>query len=357
LALLLAFIATVDATGCTNPRVRREWRSLSETERGDWLAAVKCLGKTPHKPSLTPTFNTTVTQIPPVNASSSHYDDFVYIHMDLNQLIHYTGLFLPWHRAYVSDFEAAMRTECNYQGTWPYWDWRQDASPNFPNSTIFDGSPTSGFGGWGDPDDDYQISTGALADDFEIAYPVPHRIRRNYTVNFSYFPDFLGDGTPPPQEDLWNYFTPASQEALIKGYVGDFRGFQAHFESYNNGSHGAVHLTVGADLFGSCPQGLAPPVCVPGQKWSPNDPLFMMHHTMIDKIWYDWQHANPENFWSYFGGSVSSHSKPGLYAEFPTGAPPFLNLGTSMPTDGILKNTTIFQVMDTKNERLCYVYE
>ena len=40
LALLLTFITTVDAH-CTKPRVRREWRSLSEAERGDWLAAVK----------------------------------------------------------------------------------------------------------------------------------------------------------------------------------------------------------------------------------------------------------------------------------------------------------------------------
>jgi len=37
--------------------------------------------------------------------------------------IHFTGFFLPWHRAYVNDFEAALRTECNYKGIQPYWDW------------------------------------------------------------------------------------------------------------------------------------------------------------------------------------------------------------------------------------------
>ena len=47
---------------------------------------------------------------------------------------------------------------------------------------------------------------------------------------------------------------------------------------------------------------------------------------MVDKIWYDWQHAHPENFWSFFGGSVGAHSEQGLYAKFPTGGPPFLNV-------------------------------
>ena len=111
-----------------------------------------------------------------------------------------------------------MRTECNYRGAWPYWDWTSgwlarlltsryadvlhcliDTSPNFPNAAIFNDSPTSGLGEWGDPNDDYQIATGALARDFEVAYPVPHRVRRNYTVKGD-VPDPFGDGTPPPTE-------------------------------------------------------------------------------------------------------------------------------------------------------------
>ena len=166
--------------------------------------------------------------------------------------IHYTGLFLPWHRAYINDFEAALRAECNYRGAWPYWNWTLgrlarlrnswssvvlmfrsylvDASPNFRNATIFNDSPTSGLGGWGDPNDDYQITTGAFAHDFEVAYPVPHRIRRNYTLTVD-ITDPFGDGTPPPPGEVWKYFTPASQKKLIQGYIGDFEGFHADFES------------------------------------------------------------------------------------------------------------------------------
>ena len=104
-----------------------------------------------------------------------------------------------------------------------------DANPGFGSASIFNDSPTSGLGGWGNPNDDYQITTGAFAQNFQVVYPVPHRIRRNYTAR-SNNPDPFGDGTPPAPEALWNYFTPASQDALIHGYVGDFEKFQTQLE-------------------------------------------------------------------------------------------------------------------------------
>ena len=104
-----------------------------------------------------------------------------------------------------------------------------DASPNFINATIFNDSPTSGFGGWGDPANDYQIMTGAFAKNFEVAYPVPHAIRRNYTSR-SANPNPFGDGTPGAPDAFWNYFTRESQDTLINGYIGDFEGFQTQLE-------------------------------------------------------------------------------------------------------------------------------
>lgn len=104
-----------------------------------------------------------------------------------------------------------------------------DANPNFPNATIFNDSPTTGFGGWGDPTNDYQITTGAFVKDFELAYPVPHKLRRNYTDRGTN-PDPFGDGTPPAPLPFWNYFTKASKDALVNGFVGDFEGFHALFE-------------------------------------------------------------------------------------------------------------------------------
>lgn len=105
-----------------------------------------------------------------------------------------------------------------------------DASPNFKNSTIFNDSPKTGFGGWGDPANDYQITTGAFVKDFDLVYPVPHKLRRNYTERGTN-PDPFGDGTPASPLALWNYFTKESKDTLVNGFVGDFEGFHTLFES------------------------------------------------------------------------------------------------------------------------------
>ncbi|KAF9778931.1 Di-copper centre-containing protein [Thelephora terrestris] len=332
---------------CLNPSVRLEWRSMPAEERAEWLAAVKCLNNVdyyPHNSSLVPTFNTTFAQIPPVNPNSSYFDDWSYIHMDLNHIIHFTGQFLPWHRAFIKDFDTSLREKCGYTGHQPYWDWTKDAS-DFENSAIFDPDPVSGLGGWGDPNDDYQITSGAFATDFPLTYPSPHRLRRQYT------PDIPGtNGTTVHLADL---FTPESQQALIEGYVADFIHFQQHLEG---GSHGAIHRIVGADLLGTCPS-TAPSDCVPGPKWSPNDPLFQLHHGMVDKVWYDWQHAHPANFWSFDGGATPEVNGFIASPDFPNGAPPYVTFATPIPTDGIMNNYTIWELIDTRNERLCYIYE
>jgi tyrosinase len=47
---------------------------------------------------------------------------------------------------------------------------------------------------------------------------------------------------------------------------------------------------------------------------------------MVDKVWYDWQHRNPENAKSYFGGSVQALDSVASYNQYPNGGPPFLNV-------------------------------
>ena len=104
-----------------------------------------------------------------------------------------------------------------------------DAIPDFPNATIFNPSSTTGMGGFGDPNNDYQITTGAFAKDFEVAYPVPHRIRRNYTP-VSTSTDPFGDGTPPAPLPFYNYFTNDSVNTLVNGFTGNLVGFHTLME-------------------------------------------------------------------------------------------------------------------------------
>jgi len=102
-------------------------------------------------------------------------------------------------------------------------------SSNFQNSTFWDPDANSGIGGWGDPNNDNQITDGAFAD-FAVSYPVPHRIRRQYTP------------LSPTGVSLAPLFTPESQRAMVAGTLGSFIGFQTAIEP---GSHAAVHQIVG----------------------------------------------------------------------------------------------------------------
>ncbi|KAN0111160.1 hypothetical protein V8E52_008772 [Russula decolorans] len=143
-----------DPRPCTKPAVRREWRAFSTEEKAEWIRAIKCLSKQPHDSALTPSVDPSLSLIPPINTSSSYFDDLVYLHMDLNIRIHGTGLFLPWHRWFVHVFEELLKNKCGYTGSSPYWDWTIDA-PNFYESSFWkDSDPKSGLGGWGDPNAD-----------------------------------------------------------------------------------------------------------------------------------------------------------------------------------------------------------
>ena len=63
---------------CQKPRVRREWRVLEESERTEYLEAVKCLLTKPSK----------------LRNSGSLYDDFAWVHKHLTTSSKYRKLLL-----------------------------------------------------------------------------------------------------------------------------------------------------------------------------------------------------------------------------------------------------------------------
>jgi tyrosinase len=96
---------------------------------------------------------------------------------------------------------------------------------------------------------------------------------------------------------------------------------------------------------------------------------------MIDKIWFDWQHLDPANANSFYGGSVQVLQSLEAWQQYPNGGPPFLGVSTSnflhrrtrfdlfaqpnstMPADGMFPEVTIGDVMNTTGGYLCYVYQ
>lgn len=349
LVVLWSAVALCD---CNTPQVRREWRSFSTDEQAAWLNAIKCLANQPHDSALSPSVDPSESSIPPVNPSSSYYDDVVYMHMDLNVEIHYTGLFLPWHRWYLYAFEGALRDKCGYGGVTPYWDWTIDAPDFFESSFWQDSDPNSGLGGWGDPNNDYRVPNGALSN-MTLTYPSTHTVRRSFTLQPFQVPNQSLYTNPNMQAN--SSFSASAIQAILGTSAGDYNDFQMGIETFE-GPHGSVHLIMGGDMAGTCPQN-APSSCTQGPTWSPNDPLFWMHHAMLDRIWYEWQLSNPQNGNSFSGGSVQCLDSLQQYQQFPTGCTPDLYLNSTLPTDGLFPQLTIGDVMNTTGGVLCYVYQ
>ncbi|KAL4261543.1 Di-copper centre-containing domain superfamily protein [Pleurotus pulmonarius] len=343
-------------TRCTSPTVRKEWRSLTKMERTDWITAVKCLHSLPHDSDYEPPRRMHL-YMPPLNTSSSYYDDLVYFHVNNDNYVHLTGLFFPWHRWLLHNVELALKAKCNYDGPTPYWDWVQD-SLDFHGSTMFqDPDPQSGLGGWGaSAADDYTITDGAFSANasFIMAYPVLHSIRRHFDL-YPYLKSLQPELIPNPSMPGNMSITPSLIRGIIGGHVGDFKGFQAAFEGFQ-GPHSAVHLMVGGDLAGTCPPN-APEECKDGSKWAPNDPLFWMHHAMIDKVWSEWQSKHEANFMSFEGGSVQRFENITIHERYPNGGPPFLHLDSALSGHGLFPDGRIADVMNTTGGYLCYVYE
>ncbi|KAH7069317.1 hypothetical protein FB567DRAFT_573808 [Paraphoma chrysanthemicola] len=275
-----------------NVAVRREFSTLSKAERKSYIEAVKCLQS---KPSKTP-----ATLIP---GAKSRFDDFVGTHIKQTLTIHYTGTFLGWHRYFTWQYEQALRNECGYKGYQPYWDWTKTAASGLENSPMLDGSDTSMSGNGVFIPGQGNVVLGASTGLPPLYIPagtgggcVKSGPFKDMTVNLGPAALDLTNGTSIAngdglsynprclKRDLTDYcnqkFANASAVAsliLKNKNVADFQlNMQGVPGSGNLGVHGGGHYSMGGD---------------PGRDvfTSPGDPLFYLHHGMIDRTWWIWQ--------------------------------------------------------------------
>ncbi|KZO93320.1 tyrosinase [Calocera viscosa TUFC12733] len=276
---------------CEKMVLRREWRTLTSSEKAEWIKAVKCLANIRH-PRLSLTHDQTV-----LNGEHSLYDDFSYAHAALDSTAHFTAYFLPWHRWFLYLFDTKLRTTCGYNGPTPYWDWSRDHADLF-SSPIFDPDPEHGLGGTGDcdsfPQADCVVDTGAFAPtapygEFKLAWPIQHYLRRNLTLLTGWFPHERPQNSTIGPEFIKN---------ATEHTTGDFFKFQWAMTQMHN----HIHNLVEGDLAGDCPRDLPAEECTGmALSYTPNDPLFWLHHAQLDRLWSDWQVAPVENFDAFSG--------------------------------------------------------
>ncbi|MFL6262783.1 MAG: tyrosinase family protein [Thermoanaerobaculia bacterium] len=165
--------------------------------------------------------------------------------------------FLPWHRAFVVMYENAVRTLTGHtRFAMPYWDWTVDRSfPQAFNDATYKGKPNPLY-----------VQGRTLTD--PTRWPLPDSIVGPSVIAKIYSEtDFQAFGTSknPSQNNL-------DMSWVVKG-----GGIQGTLEKT---PHNNIHNFIGKYM---------------PSAGSPRDPIFMMHHGNIDRIWAYWNGLGRSN--------------------------------------------------------------
>jgi tyrosinase len=166
-------------------------------------------------------------------------------------------LFLPWHRAYLLNFDHVTR-EQNPDAILPWWDWTSERShrvgvPPAYSEPEVDGQPNPLASG----------PTPDMPDD-------PARRTRRFPGDLSVLPSM---DAPDPAVGL-----PSINEVLNLSQYVDFSNQLQNVHDFIHGWTGGINPenpNQGGDM------GVI--------ATSAFDPIFWAHHAMIDRLWYLWQ--------------------------------------------------------------------
>ncbi|RDI82366.1 hypothetical protein Vi05172_g7687 [Venturia inaequalis] len=294
---------------CTKDNVatRKEWRSLQDDEKKAFIKAELCLMNLPGKTGLP--------------GALTRFDDFQASHQQgtnntYGDIIHYTPQFLAWHRYQIHAHETVLKEECNYIGTIPWWDEAQDAaSGDFFQSDMWE---DRWFGGNGSSIDNC-VTTGPFANRTLHVGPLES------TTDYCF-------------ARKWNEtkgldYSARSHVDACYAFGGDeFESFYGCMAYYPHiGGHqatGGVMTDVDS---------------------SPGDPLFYLHHTYLDRLWWQWEQIDAAGRMFAMGGNTTVTEPPGGFVE--------MTIDYEMNMFDIVPNVTIADVVNIQGGYLCYDYE
>ncbi|KAJ7041051.1 tyrosinase [Mycena alexandri] len=304
-------------------------RVLSNVQKLDYITAVQCLQRLP-----------TISHF---GGAKTRFDDFQAVHVAFAEEVHLVGQFLPWHRRLLNLFETALRDECGFEGALPYWDWRQDVDSGIPlvKSPVFDS--VYGFGGNGADIPNYAGQFGNLSAMAGAGWVAPGAGGGCVMDGpFASYNLSVGPGTNITNHCLQRAFNDNIRSFLSSVQVAQvarqttFEAFRVELEgapvTTTMRLHDAGHNAVGGEMA--------------DRYSSPGDPIFYLHHTFLDKLWWQWVGMNFSSRLEDVSGR-SNVDAPDVNVTLD------FELGMEM----LAPTVTIREVMDIRNDLLCYVYE
>jgi tyrosinase len=238
---------------------------------------------------------------------------------------HDSAPFLPWHRYFLHIYETTLRSKCNYTGSLVYWDWTLDWE-HLERAPVFDPNPATGFGTDGDVHGTITVGkTGRCVidgafNDIEASY---------YDVN--HHPHCLSRGFRDDEGNLGvmdgRTISPESISEVL-----NLESYERFVEEMESKVHDTIPFGIGGDF---------------EMFTAPYDPLFYLHHTQLDRLWWLWQQRDGpdgENRLSVYGGHKQRHSIE------------MASLDDLIDMRGLAENVQVRNVMDTEGKLPCYTY-
>ena len=74
------------------------------------------------------------------------------------------------------------------------------------------------------------------------------------------------------------------------------------------------------------------------------DPVFFLHHTKLDRLWWRWQRENQQQRLTEYLGNAAHNSTRSVLLE------------DTIPMGNLARDVQVSQVMNTESELLCYRY-
>ncbi|KAL7269177.1 hypothetical protein RUND412_008168 [Rhizina undulata] len=287
-------------TTCTEVLQRKAWHTLTDAEKTKYIDAELCLiWQRPGQTGL--------------DGVVFRYDDFIKLHQLRNDYVHGDGVFLPFHRLLMHAHEHALRTECGYTGAQPYWAEARDTG-KFNESVVF--FDTVNFGGNGNGTDGVAgcVTDGPFA---------------NMTLH-------IGPGTNDTDHCLKRQFSETASLWSSQVYIDACMANTTYADAWqcmNDKIHQGTHGGVGGQM---------------ADVATSPDPVFFLHHTFLDRVWWQWQEEDLETRLTDIAGYTT------LY-EPATG---WVNTTLYFEIDvfGIVPNATVGDIMDVRGSLLCYEY-
>lgn len=191
---------------------------------------------------------------------------------------HRGPVFLPWHRAFIWEFEQELR-RVDPSVSLPYWAFEQENAASIP--LVF--SPQY-FGGDGNTVQQDRVT------DSRFNWIITRRIGRSE-----------GGQSLPTQADVNTLLQINDYDTFP--FNEQSQGFRAAIEGWTGtnapwGMHNQVHRYVGGDML---PDDAMTTNAV-------NDPIFWLVHANIDRIWWQWQQTHGLTNYQPQAGGPTGHN-------------------------------------------------